>query len=131
MLASVPLLVIPLILFNLGLGAFSDLDPWQQPLLSFVMVQGNLFTLDRGTALVVLALVLLFFELLKSTRTSNASVLDHLLSIFVFVAFLLEFLLVPAAGQGMFLVLTVIALVDVLAGFTVSLRAAGRDVHFG
>lgn len=131
MFASVPLLVIPLILFNLGLGTFSDLDPWQQPLLSFVMVQGNLFTLERGAALVVLALVLLFFELLKSTRTSNASVLDHLLSIFVFVAFLLEFLLVPAAGQGMFLVLTVIALVDVLAGFTVSLRAAGRDVHFG
>ena len=65
---------------------------------------------------------------MKSTRTSNASVLDHLLSTFVFVAFLVEFLLVRGAAHPVFFVLMVIALIDVLAGFSVSLRSAGRDI---
>ncbi|PZO77746.1 MAG: hypothetical protein DI629_13705 [Mesorhizobium amorphae] len=132
MLASVPLLVIPFIIYNLGLAGFgAGVDPWAQPLFSVTMVSGGVFTLDWGTALVVLALLLLFVEMLKSTRTSNASVVDHVLSIFVFVAFLVEFLLVRGAAHPVFLVLTVTALVDVLAGFTVTLRSAGRDVHFG
>ena len=97
MLGLVPLLIVPFILYNLGL----------------------------------IGLVLLFVEVMKSTRTSNVSVIDHLLSTFVFVAFLVEFLLVRGAGHSVFFTLMVISLVDVLAGFSVSLRAAGRDVNFG
>jgi hypothetical protein len=55
-------------------------------------------------------------------------VIDHLLSTFVFVAFLVEFLLVQGAAHAVFFVLMVISLIDVLAGFSVSLRSAGRDV---
>jgi predicted Co/Zn/Cd cation transporter (cation efflux family) len=65
----------------------------------------------------------------KSTRTTNASVMDHLLSTFVFVAFLVEFLLVKGAAHSVFFTLMVIALVDVLAGFSVSMRAANRDIN--
>ena len=130
MLRSIPLLIIPFVLFNLGLSGLNGpvADPWAERIGSFGMVSGGVFTLDWGTALVTLGLVLLFVELLKSTRTSNASVVDHVLSIFVFVAFLIEFLLVPSAAHPVFFLLMVIALVDVLAGFSVSLRAAGRDV---
>ena len=56
--------------------------------------------------------------------------IDHLLSTFVFVAFLVEFLLVPGAAHSVFFTLMLIALVDVLAGFSVSIRSAGRDVNF-
>jgi hypothetical protein len=131
MLRSIPLLIVPFVLFNLGLaGLFGapGTDPWAAPVASFGMVSGGAFTLDWGTLLIALALVLLFVELLKSTRTSNASVVDHVLSIFVFVAFLIEFLLAPGAAHPVFFLLMVIALLDVLAGFSVSLRAAGRDV---
>ena len=72
----------------------------------------------------------MFFEILKSTRTSNASVLDHLLSTFVFVAFLVEFLVIPAAATSVFFLLMIMALIDVMAGFSVSIRSAGRDVSF-
>jgi len=78
---------------------------------------------------VVVALVLLFVEVIKSTRTSNASVVDHLLSTFVFVAFLVEFLLVKGAAHSVFFTLMVIALFDVLAGFSISIRSAGRDIN--
>lgn len=72
----------------------------------------------------------MFFEILKSTRTSNASVIDHVLSTFVFVAFLVEFLVVAAAATPVFFLLMVMALIDLMAGFSVSIRSAGRDVSF-
>jgi hypothetical protein len=67
---------------------------------------------------------------MKSTRTSNASVVDHLLSTFVFVAYLVEFLLVERAAHSVFFILMVIAMIDLIAGFSISIRAAGRDVSF-
>jgi hypothetical protein len=133
MLAAIPLLVIPFILYNIGLtGVVGGTDdPWPTELLSLGMMSGGVFTLTLGDALLLLSLVLLFVEVVKSTRTARSSVVDHLLSTFVFVAFLVEFLLVKGAAHSVFFILTVIALVDVLAGFSVSLRAAERDVNIG
>jgi len=133
MLGSIPLLIIPFILYNIGLtGAIGDAaDPWQTELFSFSMMSGGVFTMTLADALVVIGLILLFVEVVKSTRTSNSSVVDHLLSTFVFVAFLVEFLLVKGAAHSVFFTLMLISLVDVLSGFSVSIRAAGRDVNIG
>jgi hypothetical protein len=95
------------------------------------MMSGGVFTMTLGDVLIVIALILLFVEVVKSTRTSNLSVIDHLLSTFVFVAFVVEFLLVKGAAHSVFFTLMVIALVDLLSGFSVSIRAAGRDVNIG
>lgn len=133
MLGAVPLLIIPFILYNLGLlglTGIADADPWAVSVFSARLISGGTFDFTWGTLLVAVALVLLFVEILKATRTSNASVVDHLLSIFVFIAFLLEFVLVPGAAHPIFFTLMMISLVDVLAGFAVSLRSAGRDVTY-
>lgn len=132
MFAHVPLMIVPLALYNLGLfGLFGDVaDPWRAEIFSLGMISGGVFTMSLADALILLALLLLFVEVLKATRTSNASVLDHLLSTLVFVAFLVEFLLVERAASSLFFILTAIAFVDVLAGFTVSLRASSRDINF-
>lgn len=133
MLGGIPLLIVPFILYNLGLaGSFGQAegaDVWATEIFSLRMMSGGVFSLTTGDLLIVVALLFLFVEIVKSTRTSNASVVDHLLSTFVFVAFLVEFLLVRAAAHSVFFTLMVIALVDVLAGFSVSLRSAGRDVN--
>ncbi len=134
MLAAIPLLIIPFILFNLGLaGVFGSgtEDVWTTEILSVSMMSGGVWTMTLGDALIVVALVLFFFEIVKATRTSNTSVIDHLLSTFVFVAFLVEFLLVRGAAHSVFFTLMVIALIDLLAGFSVSIRSASRDVNFG
>ena len=132
MLAHVPLMILPFIFYNLGLaGLFGDIgDPWQARLFSLPMLSGGVWTMSLADLLILFALLLLFVEVLKATRTSNASVLDHLLSTFVFVVFLVEFLLVERAASSLFFILMAIALVDVLAGFAISLRAASRDVNF-
>ncbi len=46
----------------------------------------------------------------------------------VFAAYLTEFLLVNAAGAGVFLVLTVTSFLDLIAGFTVTIGPARRDL---
>jgi small-conductance mechanosensitive channel len=133
MLAAVPLLIVPFLIYNLGLaGVFGqgmDGDPWAGTILSVNMMSGGVFSMTLGDLMIVIALIFFFVEVLKSTRTSNASILDHLLSTFVFVAFLVEFLLVKGAAHPVFFILMVITLIDVLAGFSVSLRSAGRDVN--
>ncbi|MGE0283238.1 MAG: hypothetical protein AB7P20_21820 [Rhizobiaceae bacterium] len=132
MISAIPLLVIPFILFNLGLATApaEGGSYWQRELFAVPMMSGGVWTMTMADALVVVALVLLFVEIMKSTRTSNRSIVDHVLSLFVFVAFLVEFLLVQGAATSLFFMLMLIALVDVLAGFSVTIRSSGRDVNF-
>lgn len=132
MLGAVPLMIVPFILFNLGLiGLFGGgSDPWQQEMFSLAMMSGGVWSMTLADLIIVIALVLLFIEIMKATRTSNVSVIDHLLTTFVFIAFLIEFLLVRGAAHSLFFLLMVITLVDLIAGFSVSLRAASRDVNF-
>jgi hypothetical protein len=134
MLGMVPLLVIPFLLYNIGLaGLVGDTggDPLAAEVFSVTMMSGGVWTMTAGDLLILLALVLLFIEMIKATRTSNLSVIDHVLSTFVFVAFLVEFLLVPGAAHPVFFTLMAISLIDAMAGFSVSIRSAGRDLNMG
>ncbi|ESX68779.1 hypothetical protein NKJ72_05455 [Mesorhizobium sp. M0045] len=131
MFGAIPLLIVPFILYNLGLlGIFgSGDDPWATEMFSVRMMSGGVFSMTLGDLIVLIALIFLFVEVVKSTRTTNASIMDHLLSTFVFVAYLVEFLLVKGAAHSVFFTLMVIALIDVLAGFSVSMRSASRDIN--
>lgn len=128
-----PLMLIPFILYNLiafGFVGTSGLTPFDAEVFSMNMMSGGTFSLTLGDILLVISLIMLFFEIIKSSRTSNASVIDHLLSTLVFVAYLVEFLLVKSAATPIFFLLMTMAFIDVLAGFSVSIRSAGRDVNF-
>jgi hypothetical protein len=81
-----------------------------------------------GDLLLVIGVIMLFFEVLKSTQTARNSIIEHMLSMFLFVIFLVEFLLVGAAASSVFFLLMVMSLIDVVAGFTVSITSASRDV---
>jgi hypothetical protein len=132
MLGMIPLLIIPFLAYNIGLvGQFGadGSDPFATEIFSVSMMSGGVWTMTVGSLLITVALLLLFVEIMKSTRSSNASIVDHLLSTFVFVAYLVEFLLVKGAAHPVFFTLMLITLVDVLAGFSVSIRSAGRDVN--
>lgn len=131
MFGAIPLLIVPFVLYNLGLlGIFGGGDdPWATEMFSVRMMSGGVFSMTLGDLMVLIGLIFFFIEMVKATRTTNASIMDHLLSTFVFVAFLVEFLLVKGAAHSVFFTLTVIALIDVLAGFSVSMRSASRDIN--
>lgn len=132
MLLAIPLLLIPFILYNvvmLGVGA--GIGGLENQVMELSMLSGATWVVNVGDLFILVALVLLFVEILKSTRTGPFSVLDHMLSMFVFVAFLVEFLLVKEAATQIFFVLMAISFIDVIAGFSVSIKSAGRDVSIG
>lgn len=128
MLRHLPLMAIPLAVLNIIvlLGSAT----LQTPAFTTVLVSGAAWSLLVGDLVVLLAVILLYAELLKATRTGTASIVDHLLSLAVFVIFLLEFLLVPSMGTNTVFVVMAISLVDVISGFTVTIVAARRDVDF-
>lgn len=134
MLAAIPLMIFPLIFYNvLVFGPFegSGVDMLSMEMFSISMLSGAQWTMLLGDVVIVTALVFLFFEVIKATRTGGWSVVDHLLSALVFIAFLVEFLLVTQAATEVFFILTVVAFIDLIAGFSVSIRSAGRDVSIG
>ena len=92
------------------------------------LASGAAFTLTTGEILLLGGVFGLFIEIVKATRGSAASAVDHALSALVFAAYLVEFLLVKSAGTGVFLVLTVVSFLDLIAGFTVTIGAARRDL---
>jgi hypothetical protein len=125
-----PLLLLPLIIYNLVAFGFMGGAPtgWSSQVLTIPMVSGTVWSLTAGDLMIGLGLACLFFEVLKSTNTGRSSVVEHMLSTLVFVVFLVEFLLVGACASSVFFILMLMAIFDVVAGFTVSITSAGRDV---
>lgn len=134
MMAVIPLMLIPFILYNLdmfGLFGGGGTASLQKEVFSVHMVSGADWTMSLGDLFIVISLVILFMEIFKATRRSAVALLDHLFSLVLFVVFLVEFLLVKGAATQIFFILMLISLVDVVAGFTVSIKSAGRDVSIG
>ncbi|PZF76940.1 hypothetical protein DK847_10805 [Aestuariivirga litoralis] len=94
---------------------------------SMTLASGAEMTLRGGDIFVIAGLVALFLEMLKAARPGRAAVIDHILSVATFVVALVCFLLVDTAGTATFFILTLMTLVDVIAGFVVSLFSARRD----
>lgn len=129
-----PLLVIPFLIYNVVAFTMFGASPegWRASgILTIPMVSGQNWVLTASDLLLVIGLVCLFFEVIKSTNTGRSSVIEHMLSTALFVVFLIEFLLVGAAASSTFFILMGMALVDVIAGFTISITGAGRDVTMG
>lgn len=134
MIAAIPLMIIPFILYNLTMvGMLGDggVAALEAEVFSLRMMSGATWTMSMGDLLVLIGLFFLFLEILKATRRSSASIMDHMLSLVLFVVFLVEFLLMASAANHVFFILMAICLIDVLAGFVISIRSASRDVSIG
>ena len=98
---------------------------------SMELVSGAVWTFTVSDLFIILGVLTLYIEVFKSTRTGVTSVIDHSLSMVVFIVFLIEFLVVKSCGTSTFFILGLMSLLDVIAGFTVSIVAARRDFSFG
>jgi len=132
MISNIPLMAVALIVYNgilFGLGGGAT--AWEAEIFSLNMVSGTTWVFDLGDLMLTLGLFLLFLEILKATRIGRMSIIDHLLSTVVLIVFLIEFLLIPGAATSVFFILMLMSLIDVMAGFSVSIRSATRDVSLG
>jgi hypothetical protein len=128
-LLGVPLLIIPFAVYNIIAFLLPGLD-WAQPLAHVKMMSQAIWTLTLGDLVVAVAVFILFLEVVKSIQAARRSIVDHLLSLLLFLAMLAEFLLVKEAATATFFLLLVTAFVDVIGGFAFSLKAMRRKVAF-
>jgi hypothetical protein len=122
-----PLLLVPFAIYNIIAFLMPSLT-WTGEWTYVHMISGGDWTMTAGDLLVMLAILLLTGEILKSTRIGIRTVVDHALSLVLFLGMLVEFLLVKQAATATFFLLMVISFVDVLGGFAVTLRTAQRDL---
>jgi hypothetical protein len=132
-LRALPLIAIPLILYNvMVLFAGGEADGFfRAPLISVTMIKGAQWQFSRGDLIVLVTMLFLFAELVKATYTTSVSLIDHGLSMLVFIVCIVEFLVVNAAATSTFFFVMVGALIDVVAGFTIGIRVARRDLALG
>ena len=134
-LRAIPLIILPFIIYNvvvLAGGSGSDADAILNKILfSIRMPSGGDWTFRTSDLLVLLTMICLFFELIKSTYTSSSQMVDHALSMLVFIVCLVAFLLMRKATTSTFFFIMTAALVDVVAGALIGIRTARRDLNIG
>ena len=123
-----PLLLIPFAIYNMIAFLMAGVS-WTSPVTIVHMMSGQDWVLTWEDVLLALSILLLWIEIIKSTRLGMRSVMDHILAMALFIAMLVEFLLVQQAGTSTFFLLMMIALVDVLSGFIISIRSGRRQIE--
>ena len=122
-----PLLLVSFAIYNIIAFLMPGVN-WTGPLTTVHMISGGDWSMSAGDMLIMLAILLLFGEMMKSTRIGVRTVVDHGLSLLLFLAIMAEFLLVKQAATGTFFLLLIISLIDVMGGFAITLRSAQRDL---
>jgi len=126
-LLGFPLLIIPLIAFNV-LTFMVDWQPhyWSVEVVSIPLLSPSTWIITASDLLFAAALALLYVEIVKATRRGRRRIVGHLLSFMVFAGAVAELLLVEDAGNSLFAFLALICLIDFFAGLTIAIRTRER-----
>jgi len=137
MFAAFPLLSLPILAYNLlaltvagGFKGDGAPERMSAQLFSIRTASHTTWSVSLADLLLAGALVVLFIELLKSTTSRQVAIINHSLSMILFIVCLVEFLLIPAFATSAFFLLTLMVLLDVLAGFIVTIVASRREIEF-
>jgi hypothetical protein len=135
MLAAIPLLVIPVaayaaLAFTFG-GGFTSTHAQAtltRPLFDLSTAGGGVWPVSAADLLLAATLVVSFLELIRGVGDRRAAIVNHALSIALFVACLGAMLTAPAFANSTFFLITLMVLLDLAAGFIATMgEAAPRD----
>ncbi|WP_339743498.1 hypothetical protein [uncultured Maricaulis sp.] len=131
-----PLMVIPVIIYVIiaytvgGADQASMVVTLNGPVFHIPMSTGQ-WALPLGDLIVILGMLGLFVEQIKAAGSGTSTIINHGLSMVVFVVAMALFLLVGKFGTSAFFLLTLMALMDTVGGFVVTVVAARRDLAVG
>lgn len=125
--AATPLLIAPVATYALlalvfaggPMGAHAA-QALGRPLATLPTAHGGVWPVSAGDLLVAAGLIVAFLDLLKGAADRRIAVVNHALSIALFVACLAAMLLAPAFATSTFFLLTLMVLLDLVAGFIVA-----------
>jgi hypothetical protein len=127
-LIGFPLLIIPFAIYNM-IAFLTPGMSWTGTVATINLISGQAWTVTPEEIFLAFSILLLGIEVIKAARMGLRGLMDHILSMILFVAMLVEFLLVARAGTSTFFLLMTISFVDVLAGFIITARTAQRDIQ--
>lgn len=139
-LTITPFMAIPVILYFLiavfssgsnAAGVPNIVGTLDAAIINMPMISGIKWQFRLGDLIMLIGLVALSIEIVKSTSTKSSAIANHATSIGVMVVSLILFLAVGNFSTSVFFFLTMMALLDVLAGVMVSIVAARRDFGVG
>jgi hypothetical protein len=125
MVGSLPLLALVVIAYNIIV--FLTGFTMETGVFSVPLVSGTAWQVTIGDVLLVFGLIMLFLELINATRTGAATIINHALSMLVLLVALVQFIVLPQFGTSVFFLIVLLNILDVIAGFTVTITAARRD----
>ena len=132
MLRLIPLLVIPIAIYNIfalgGSAAGHDVQGMLTSAHPVKMFSGDEWKISFGDILLWLSVALLFAEVVKATRTSSKEIINHGLSMLLFVVALVEFIVLKGFATSTFFFLVLFTLFDVVAGYMISIATAEHDL---
>ena len=127
MIASIPLLAFIVAAYTaLALAAPVWLD---SVLFVLPLLSGAALPFRGGDLLLVISLLLLGVEIYRATSSSSVAILNHVLSLVVFIIALIELLVMPPMASITFMLILLMTLIDVITGFTVTISSARRDMQ--
>ncbi|MAW81753.1 MAG: hypothetical protein CMI63_16065 [Parvularcula sp.] len=127
-----PLLAVSLIVYGvLTLTGAAGAEWYELTFVTLPMVSGDVWVVSWGDLFLLVSMGLLFVELLRSTKTGSESIMNHALSVVVFVASLLLFIIVGGFGNSVFFLFMTMTFLDFMAGFIVTTVTARRDLAVG
>lgn len=131
-IASIPsltylLVVYFAIVFTTGNTALEAMDA---ELFNVTLISQATLKVTVSELLILLGVIALYVEIFKSTRTNTSeTTVEHIISMGLFIVYLILFLVVEKAATSAFLILMMIQLLDVVGGFTISISTARRDIN--
>jgi hypothetical protein len=133
MLRIFPMILIAVIAYNLvvfggGAAGQKDMTTLLNQGFTIGMFSGDAWKVSLGDIFLIGALALLFVEIIKAAGTTHREIINHRLSMLTFVVALVEFIMLKGFGTSTFFLITIMCLFDVVAGYTISLVAAKRDL---
>ena len=126
-MASFPLLAIIVAAYTLlALVA----PAWLEAVLfGLPLLSGAMLLFQGGDLLLVIGLLLLCVEIYRATSSATGAILNHVLSLIVFIIALMELIVMPRMANMTFFLIVLMTLSDVIAGFTVTISTARRDLQ--
>ena len=134
MLRVFPLLIIPVViyaLFALGLSGHGDIAKLLGQGVDIPMFSSDVWHFGLGDLFILVTLIFLFVEIVKSTRTTSRQLINHGLSMLTFVIALVCFVALKGFSTSTFFLIMMMTLFDVVAGYTISVIAAEHDLGVG
>jgi len=134
MLAAVPLLVIPVAAYAVlaltlggGLTSIHAQVRFTRPLFDLTTVGGGVWPVSAADLLLAAALIVAFIDLIRGMGDRRSAMVNHALSIVLFVACLAAMLVAPAFANSTFFLITLMVLLDLSAGFIATMGQAADE----